>query len=126
MEASSRSCENGDGDGNCTLHYHSEDPIFTASSPRLSSQTQLLKQRSASSTKDRPSSLPANHESNNGHPAPMQKQDATLPECDPDDRGLRRIIRNFTPSYVHLNRDPMLCSRDLDHALEVKPLAYTD
>lgn len=80
----------------CQNHYHLQDPIFVDEGARQESQARLVEQQSTSSK-----GLVPDKSTNPEQVfvAAEQKQDV-VQNYDPDDRGFRRIIRNFTPSYV--------------------------
>ena len=74
----------------CPEHFHTDDPIFSRTESR-----------------QRPRPLERSCTNSEGHVS--DSTDATLENerkpavelyYDPDDHGLRRIIRNFVPSYV--------------------------
>ena len=105
MENSTLACggDSAGANGVCTLHYHAQDPIFTGNNSDPSSQTQLLKQRNGSSPARRASSSSANREAGAvDSRTKVQKKEVEQIDCDPSDRGFRRIVRNFTPSYVSI------------------------
>ncbi len=66
------------------------------------SHMRIAEQRSTSSGKltADPMLQPERDSMDNGNTAPIASQ------RDPDNYGVRRIIRNFTPSYVHLYQKP--------------------
>jgi hypothetical protein len=82
-------------DRTCPEHYHAEDPIFTNSEARQ---------------RPRPTEQPSTGSGGQASDSTLEpKKDALVNEkrtdveliYDPDDHGFRRIIRNFTPSYVY-------------------------
>ena len=81
-------------DGDCSYHFHAEDPILENGESGQQSQTQSLKQRNTSSDGEMPKPLIS---PNNGNADADGKQ-AIGPLHRSDERGLRRIIKNFTPS----------------------------
>src|SRR5277367_3195228 len=89
-EISTGTCNNS----NCPDHYHAEDPIFTNGETRQ--RPQAMTQPSTSSGGQVSDSTLEPKEGTR----PSEKKDVE-PEYGPDDRGFRRIIRNFTPSYVY-------------------------
>jgi hypothetical protein len=84
------SCTNG----NCPEHYHAKDPIFTNSEARQ---------------RPRPTEQPSTSSGGQASESTLEPEKDTLTNekrtdvevvYDPDDHGFRRIMRNFTPSYV--------------------------
>jgi tellurite resistance protein TehA-like permease len=89
-EISTGTCNNS----NCPDHYHAEDPIFTNGETRQ--RPQPMTQPSTSSGEQVSNSTLEPEEGT----LPSEKKDVVKPGYGPDDHGFRRIIRNFTPSYV--------------------------
>src|SRR5256885_16477399 len=79
------------GNGTCGEHYHADDPIFKKKEAMQQSNSDSERQTSNSSLE------------------PEKKEEAKVELYnDPDDHGFRRIIRNFTPSYVcHHRAEPV-------------------
>ena len=98
METSTITCSGTDASGSCPNHYHAQDPIFKpdASNPRSTSQTRLVNQNG--------DSISSGHDETSATAKTQAQQQPATPmaDCDPDDRGFKRIVRNFTPSYVYL------------------------
>jgi hypothetical protein len=91
MHAPAGSCDSG----TCPEHYHADDPIFTNSEARQRLQPRPLEQVSASTTGQASDTTLANEKpETDKRPADVEL------DCDPEKHGFRRIIRNFTPSYV--------------------------
>ena len=79
--------------GICPDHYHEKDPIFVNGESRQRAAPLLLAQPSTSSG-GQASAITVENEK-----VGSQKKRAGVElDFDPDDRGFRRIIRNFTPS----------------------------
>ena len=106
MATTSGTCINRSADG-CELHYHPSDNLFTASQPAGTSQTQHLENGGVKSSADNAPSQMA-REAGVPSPATTLERKLTAPDVDPgdraSDRGWRRIVRNFTPSYVLARR----------------------
>jgi len=77
------------GDSNCQKHFHDEDPSYLAEEGRAKVEDDIEAARSSVST-----AIGSDKPSQTGQPA-QQAQ----PSSDKKDRGFRRIIRNFTPSW---------------------------
>jgi hypothetical protein len=77
-------------DGTCPEHFHADDPIFSKTESRQ--RPRLVEKPSISSEGHVSDSI-------DGTTANEKKPAVELYD-DPDDHGFRRIIRNFTPSYV--------------------------
>src|SRR5437588_10853788 len=88
MQAPAEPCE----DGNCPEHFHADELIFSKTESRQ--RPRLLEEPSSSSEGHASNSTDATIENENGNEPAVELY------CDPDDHGFRRIIRNFTPSYV--------------------------
>src|SRR5436190_654315 len=90
-ETSTGTCNNS----NCPDHYHADDDAFVSGKTRQRPQARPMDQPSTSSGGQASDSTirPENTSTRQG-----EEKSAMEPEYDPDDHGLRRIIRNFTPS----------------------------
>lgn len=78
-------------DGSCEHHFHSEEDISSVET----FQRPLAEKQNTSPQV--PVRVEGNPENSTQHKGNTQKVDIDL-----NDRGVRRIIRNFTPSYVAL------------------------
>ena len=93
MAASDDTC----ADGNCEMHFHAQESIEADVRNRQQtqhSQAQLLQQPGIASEE-------AISDQNRNHgkavTGKVNRRSVGL-ACDPNDRGFRRIVRNFTPS----------------------------
>ncbi|KAI4131243.1 MAG: hypothetical protein LQ338_001337 [Usnochroma carphineum] len=98
MPTSTSTCEYG----NCSDHFHTEGLALVDGASEQRSGSQPVEQPSITSIDHIPNK-------NVGHQGTMdakekEKQGAG-PNYDPNDRGLRRIIRNFTPSMSAKRRE---------------------
>jgi hypothetical protein len=91
-ETSTGTCNNN----NCSDHYHAQDPIFTNGETRQRPPARPMEQPSTISEGQAsdPTLVPEKGTFQS------EKEGGSEPEYNPDDHGFRRIIRNFTPSYV--------------------------
>lgn len=83
--------------GNCTDHFHTEGRIFVDGASQQRSGAPPVEQ---STSIDHVSNTNVSHEGT----IDVKGKQGVTPEYDPNDRGWRRIIRNFTPSSVHLGQ----------------------
>ena len=88
--------------GGCEGHYHMDEPMFVEDEKRSLSEATLISQNKTY-TQDPAAGvgpgLEAAQETGPSTPAP---------DHDKNDRGFRRIIRNFTPSYVSFSSGNVL------------------
>ena len=92
MASLTNPCENG----TCTLHFHSETDLSNQLPSRQASDLQLLNQPSIIDT--RTPSTPITISALNSSGEDIEKPRNASPAYSKDDRGIRRIIKNFTPS----------------------------
>ena len=95
MGTSAETCTNGA----CEDHYHAHDPVFASGATQQQSQTQLVQQQSTASERQ-DSDLIIDPVKVN---VDSKKEQGGVPAYDPNDHVFRRIIRNFTPSYVSIH-----------------------
>lgn len=94
------------GNHNCPLHFHDEDPSYLADPPQARPNDDLELGSGSIST----GSVIKKE-------ATQKPQNAQLP-VDKRDVGFRRIIRNFTPSYVQALEIDMDDSNQLGSAVD--------
>ena len=78
----------------CEKHFHSANTVFQSPIPEMPIHNSTIEQGSIDCSS--PMSKPVEGQANNTE-RPKPDEDAGA-VCMKDDRGLRRIIRNFTPS----------------------------
>ncbi len=94
MEHTTSTGNNGDS----PMPDHLHDPLFVTGATRQRPVENLI-QHPSTSLEGPMSDEAVDLEK---HTEDTLESHVNGPESDPDDRRFRRIIRNFTPSYVHL------------------------
>ena len=89
MEHSVRACNNG----NCPLHFHVQD--LTDLEGKTGQQPHAQPEQQSTLSEEQPSELTISHEKGT---MDVRRKPVVTSEYGLDNRGFRRIIKNFTPS----------------------------